>query len=341
MNSIFRVVTDSGSHYYVCDSSGGETYPAKLAGRFYQLPPYDRPAVGDWVQGRLEPGNWVFIEERKERQNAIERRLSKSEVQTLAVNVDLLLVLCSLNEDFNLNRLDRYLTLAHQAGIPVLIGLSKADLCADLEGTLNEVVTRFPLQEVLAFSVQTEENMQVLKSRLGEVSGQGGTLAIVGSSGVGKSTLSNWLLGGERMKVSEIREDDGRGRHTTTHRSLLPLSDGGWLMDTPGLRGINPEFSSGDEVAAHFQDLEELCYRCRFSDCRHESEPGCAVNVALDSGALDFDRWQSFYKLKSEGERQNRMLDPREMQKERNRWKKLHNNVRAKMAFRRRNGYGE
>lgn len=346
MPKLFRVVIDSGSHYEVMDLEG-RILSARLAGRFHQFPGHsrvlrhdlqDRPVVGDWVEGRLEDGEWVFIESRVERKNAIERRLGKAEVQTLAVNVDLILILTAMNEDFNLNRMDRYLTLATQTKIPALLGLSKSDLSPDSRKALDDVKERFPNESAVAFSVNTGLGLEELKSAIAGVQASDGTMVVLGSSGVGKSTLTNWLLGEEIMAISHVREFDGRGRHTTTHRSLHRLPGGGWLMDTPGLRGINPEFS-GDTVAAHFADLEDLILGCRFSNCAHQTEPGCAVQAGIETGAVDEARWESFWKLKSAELHQQKMADPLEHRRERERWKKLHHNAREHSKFKRRQGF--
>ncbi|MBX3019858.1 MAG: ribosome small subunit-dependent GTPase A [Bdellovibrionaceae bacterium] len=318
MAILFRVVTDSGSHYGVVDPDG-EFWPARLAGRFFNMEKSARPVVGDWVEGRLEPGGWVFVEERRPRQTLITRRVGRFETQDLAANVDLLLILSSLNEDFNLNRFDRYLALAHQAGIKAWIVLTKLDLCTDVATFRDEARARLGGVPLYAVSAETGEGIAELGEDLAHVSRAGGTIAVLGSSGVGKSTLTNVLVPEARMKTSAIREHDGRGRHTTTHREILRLADGGWWMDSPGLRGLKPEFGTG-EVSAHTEDLEALILSCRFTDCAHVDEPGCRVRAAIAEGTLEEARWESFWKLKSEELHQERMEDPLERRKERERF---------------------
>lgn len=337
MSLLFRVVNDSGSHYGVVDAEG-TMWPARLAGRFFAKSQSERPIVGDWIEGRLENSGWVFIEVRRPRTSVLMRRVSKSEVQELAANVDLLVVLCALNEDFNLNRLDRYVALAQQAAVPAAIVLTKADLVTDTPGRRAEVRSRLGDRcEIHVVSLLTGDGVMGLRERLGAVTVQGGTVAVMGSSGVGKSTLTNLILGEERMATGSVRDSDGRGRHTTTRRELVPLSDGGWWMDTPGLRGLRPEFA-GTQIAEHFADLEELILRCRFTDCGHENEPGCAVRAALHAGTLDENRWESFWKLKSDEIHQQKMEDPLLRRRERERFRKLVENASEHARFRRR-GY--
>lgn len=330
----FRVVTDAGSHYGVIDSAG-DYWPARLAGRFFNRDKTERPIVGDWVEGRLEPGGWVFVEARTARRSVLTRRVAKYETQDLAANVDLLLIACSLNQDFNLNRIDRFLALAHQAGIAAWIVLTKTDLCDERESYLRQAFDRFPQVPTFAVSAASGEGIEEMRAKLAEVTSKGGTVTVLGSSGVGKSTLTNRLLGGETMVTQEIREYDGRGRHTTTHRELLRLPDGGWWMDTPGLRGLRPDFGGG-EVAAHVQDLEALILSCRFTDCGHGSEPGCRVRQALESGELSEERWESFWKLKSDEILQERMADPLERRREQSRLQKRIEDAGAQAKFRRR-----
>ena len=259
----------------------GESF-AVVAGR---VP--EHPTVGDWVA----------VDE----QGVVNARLPRRGVlarvgQELAANVDVAFVVTSANRDLNARRLERLVALAAAGGCDVVLVLNKADLVTDVEPTLAVVHSAAPGVPTLVASAQRGTGVDALVAQLG----RGRTGVLLGSSGVGKSTLINALLGGEYQSTAEIRAHDDRGRHTTSHRALFELpNDGGLLIDTPGLR--LPRMSADPiGVAAAFADVEALAAGCRFSDCRHDSEPGCAVRAAIAAGELDPARLSHQRKLEGE-----------------------------------------
>jgi ribosome biogenesis GTPase len=255
----------------------------------------DMPAftVGDWVI--LTPEH-QFIR-LLERQSLFCRKAPgrKIEEQLIAANVDTLFILTSMNEDFNLNRIERYLSLAHEAQVEPVVVLSKVDLCHDPGPYQREVQRLDPLPSVETVNCLDAGEVQKLLPWCGT----GRTVALMGSSGVGKSTLVNGLLGDTVQSTAAIREKDGKGRHVTTGRSLHPMQGGGLLLDTPGLRELQLT-DCDDGVTSTFADIAALAGQCRFTDCRHGNEPGCAVQDAIARGALDARRLANFQKLRRE-----------------------------------------
>jgi ribosome biogenesis GTPase len=278
------------------------------------------PAVGDWVAAAVRPDEGAAtIHAVLPRRTSFSRKvaLKASEEQVLAANVDAVFLVMSLNEDFNLRRLERYLTTAWESGAKPVIVLTKTDLCPDYELRVLEVEAVAFGVPVRAISNLTGDGLDLVRGHLA----QGRTIALLGSSGVGKSTLVNTLAGEELLATREIREDDGEGRHTTTHRQLVVLPDGGLVLDTPGLRELQL-WESSDGLSETFGDVEELAAQCRFSDCAHRTEPGCAVQAALEDETLPFDRWASYKKLQRELAHLERRLDKRLQSEERKRWAK-------------------
>ncbi|NLS11947.1 ribosome small subunit-dependent GTPase A [Vibrio sp. SM6] len=253
----------------------------------------DRVCVGDWLlfdaQNRMH--------RRLERQSLFERKApgSKVDTQLIASNIDTVMIVSSLNHDFSLCRIERYLTLAREAMVEPVILLTKADLCESADEKRAQVQQLDPLLDVRTLNALDEHDIQ----SLGTYCHQGKTLAFLGSSGVGKSTLVNGLLGFESMQTGSIREEDSKGRHTTTHRALKLLPNGGLLMDTPGMRELQLG-SSEQGVSETFAEISALASQCRFSDCSHQNEPGCAVQRALERGDLTERRLNSYQKLLQE-----------------------------------------
>ena len=293
-----------------------------VPGRLYEeaTSPAELPAVGDWVAVAPRP------EERAGTVQAVLPRRTKfsrktawqaSEEQVLAANVDVVLIVSSLNGDLNLRRIERYLTLAWESGARPVLVLTKADLADDVPGGVAAVESVAFGAPVLAVSSVTGEGLDELRSHLRP----GVTAALLGSSGVGKSTLVNTLAGEELLLTREIR-DDGKGRHTTTRRELIQLPDGALVIDTPGMREVQL-WIADEGLEEAFEDVTALFGQCRFSDCAHDSEPGCAVKEALANGTLAPERWESYLKLQRELAHLERRLDKRAAAEERKRWRAL------------------
>jgi len=255
------------------------------------------PAVGDWVAARpLEGERKAVIEAVLPRRTSFSRKevWGRTVEQVVAANVDTVFLVTAFGHDLNPRRLERYLTAAWDSGSSPVIVVNKSDLADDPYGDLAQLEAVALGLPVLAVSAELDEGLEQLDAHL--VPGK--TIALLGSSGVGKSTLVNRLAGGERMHTAEIRSD-GRGRHTTSHRELVPLPSGALLIDTPGMREL--QLWAGEEVLdSTFAEIAELAAECKFSDCSHEHEPGCAVKSALADGSLPGDRWSSYRKLQRE-----------------------------------------
>ena len=293
----------------------------------------DLPAVGDWVAmaARPEEGTAV-INAVLPRRTKFSRKVASqaSQEQVLAANVDTVFLLMSLNEDFNLRRLERYVTMAWESGAQPVIVLTKTDLYPDwLSRVLEVEAIAFGLP-VHAISSVTGEGLDLVRSHLAP----GQTIVLLGSSGVGKSTLVNTLAGEELLATQEIREDDGEGRHTTTHRQLVLLPGGGMVLDTPGLRELQL-WESSEGISETFGDVEEIELRCRFSDCGHGTEPGCAIRAALEDGTLESGRWESYLKLQRELAHLERRVDKRLAAQEKKKWIKAGQQGRANMLRKR------
>ncbi len=286
----------------------------------------DYPAVGDWVV--ITPR----AEEKKATIHAILPRTSKfsrkvagstTEEQIVAVNVDTVFLVNALNNDYNLRRLERYLILAWESGANPVIVLSKADLCDDVAGRLAEVESIAMGVPVHVISTEQDEGIDSLTPYIQP----GRTVALLGSSGVGKSTLINRIRGEEKQRVNDVRAGDDRGKHTTTHRELICLPQGGIVIDTPGMRELQM-WEADEGFRDAFEDIEELAERCQFSDCRHLKEPGCAVNEALGEGSLDHERYANYQKLQRELAYLARKEDARARLAEKDRWKKINQALR-------------
>ncbi|NAZ93986.1 ribosome small subunit-dependent GTPase A [Vibrio toranzoniae] len=257
--------------------------------RFNLPPKLDAICVGDWV---------VFTPERiirvLERQSLFQRKAAGSALkrQLIAANIDSVFIVSSLNDDFSLNRIERYLALANEAGVEPVIVLTKADLNNDADDIRHQVQQLDPLLSVHCVNALDAQDVSVLES----FCQKGKTIAFLGSSGVGKSTLVNSLLAHNEMDTGRIREQDSKGRHTTTFRTIKWLPSGGLLMDTPGMRELQlSDVKEGIQLT--FADIESLASECRFSDCVHDGEPGCAVKAAVEKGELSSRRLDNYKKL--------------------------------------------
>jgi ribosome biogenesis GTPase / thiamine phosphate phosphatase len=288
------------------------------------------PVVGDWVAVAARPDETGgTIQAVLPRRTKFSRKttMQAAEEQVLVANVDVVFVVTSLNEDLNLRRLERYLTLAWESGAAPVIVLTKADLVEDAAPLVAEV-------ESIAYDVPVVPTSTVTGlglERLTAFLPTGVTGALLGSSGVGKSTLVNALVGEERLATQEIR-DDGRGRHTTTRRELIVLPDAGLIVDTPGMRELQL-WAADDGLEEAFDDVTALFADCRFSDCAHDTEPDCAVRAALDNGTLSSERWESYQKLERELEHLERRLDKRAQSEARRRWRAISRDAAARMRM--------
>lgn len=329
-----RVVRQDRDSYLV--SSATQVRRAVLAGalRMHGLDAAALPAVGDWVTLEAAAGAGVArIRDLLSRFSVLARRAAgeTGAAQVIAANVDTLLICTDVAEDFNPRRLERYAAVAAEGGASPVVVLGKADLCADAERLLREAAACAPGAPVHLVSALTGGGVDALRMYFAP----GRTVALAGSSGVGKSTLLNRLIGADYMRTAAVREDDGRGRHTTTHRELVALPSGGLLIDTPGMRELG--LAGGEEaLGGVFGEIEDLAAGCRFRDCAHEHEPGCAVRDALAAGTLPRERYESFLKLRAELRFEARKADPALRAAEEQRWKVLHKAARKHM----RNKYG-
>jgi ribosome biogenesis GTPase len=294
----------------------------------------DFPAVGDWVcvtppadvaaergmDGAAKAGR-AIITRRLDRRSTISRKSAGRAVeeQVLAANVDTIFLVTALAEDLNPRRLERYLTVVRDAGAVPVVVLNKTDLSDDPDGQATSIRARLPFVDVLAISAKRGEGLSQLEPFLSPAQ----TVALIGSSGVGKSTLVNRLLGRELLRTAEISDVDGKGRHTTTARHLIELPGGALLIDTPGMRELQP-WVDDTAIAETFEDLAELATGCRFSNCAHDTEPGCAVLAAVERGELSRERIDHFRHLGREIAFEQRKRDKSAAAAEKRRWKKIH-----------------
>jgi ribosome biogenesis GTPase len=304
--------------------TGGGELPASLAGRLRHEATGrpDLPVVGDWVALTVAPDAAnARIEAVLPRRSAFARRLAggTAEAQVLAANLDVVFLVSGLDADYNPRRIERAVTLAWESGARPVVVLNKADLCVDVEARLAEVAGLAPGVPVHATRGLEGGGLEIFTAELR----RGVAGALLGSSGVGKSTIINRLLGREALATAAVREHDSRGRHTTTHRQLFVLPSGGLLVDTPGLREFGL-WGEGSGLGATFADIDALAPDCRYRDCRHADEPGCAVRQAVADGRLDPERLASFHKLAKELAFLNRQVDQRAALEEKRRWKSIH-----------------
>lgn len=290
-----------------------------VSGRLqHQAAPGGLPVAGDWVAVQ-PPGTTgpAIIRHVLPRRTAFVRKASGTgeAPQVVAANIDLALLVLGLDDDFNLRRLERYLAAAWESGARPLVLLTKADACADVANAVSRTEGVAIGAEVIPLSALTGEGLEAVRSRLSP----GLTAVLIGMSGVGKSTLVNALLGEGRLATGAVRETDGRGKHTTTHRELVRLPHGGLILDTPGMREL-AFWDPGGGVTAAFSEIDALGRECRFRNCRHETEPGCAVRAAREAGDLGEDRWRGYVKLQREMDHLERREDHAAREAWRRRW---------------------
>jgi ribosome biogenesis GTPase / thiamine phosphate phosphatase len=265
------------------------------------------PVTGDWVAAREVAPGQAIVEAVLPRRTLFVRRAAgrREEQQPLAANIDVVFLVCGLDGDFNLRRLERYLTLAAESGAAPVVVLNKADITGERDARVAQAAAVAGSAPVVACSARTCEGLEALTAYVG----CGQTVALLGSSGVGKSSIVNRLLGEERFETAGVRESDSRGRHTTTRRELVVLPRGGVLIDTPGMRELQL-WAGADSVNSAFDEIGALAASCRYGDCGHSNEPGCAVAAALAAGTLDADRLSSYQKLLREAQRHALLADP-------------------------------
>ncbi|MDP4086545.1 MAG: ribosome small subunit-dependent GTPase A [Bacillota bacterium] len=318
-----RIALEHKQMYRVFSEQGELLAEVSGKMRFQALEREDFPAVGDWVviQSRAE--------EQKATIHAILPRKSKfsrkaagltTEEQIVATNIDTIFLVNALNSDFNLRRIERYILSAWESGANPVIILSKADLCENINQKIEEVESVAFGVPILPISAEKKVGLNLLTPFLKE----GKTIALLGSSGVGKSTLTNALIGHQKQEVKEIREGDDRGRHTTTHRELIVLEQGGILIDTPGMRELQL-WDADEGLSQSFSDIESLAENCKFRDCSHKMEPGCAVQNAIFEGILDLNRYNSYVKLQKELAYLQRKENQHAALVEKAKWKQLSN----------------
>jgi ribosome biogenesis GTPase len=282
--SLYKIMTENGMR--IGSVSGKFSFDAENNVEF--------PVVGDWVMIDANASGNAVIRNVLKRKTAIVRKAAGTavNVQVIASNVDTIYICMSLNEDYNLRRLERYLAISWESGAAPAVVLTKSDLCDDIETKLAEIYAVSAGADVFVTSKTDAESIK----RLGERVKSGSTASFLGSSGVGKSTIINILMGKEVLAVAEI-DENGKGRHTTTFRQLLLLPEGGIVIDTPGMRELQLDAA---DLSKSFTDIEELALQCRFSDCAHKNEPGCAVLQAVQNGTINKKRFDNYLKLQKE-----------------------------------------
>ena len=323
--TLARVATSQRDQYRLYSESG--ELDAEPSGALWHRTP-DRasmPVVGDWVAARIVGPSQAIVDAVLPRSTLFSRRApgSREDQQPIAANIDVVFLVCGLDGDFNLRRLERYLALAAESGAAPVIVLNKSDACADLATAIEETAAVAGSAPIVACSARDSEGLDALNAFLGS----GRTVALLGSSGVGKSTIVNRLLGEERFRTNDVRESDSRGRHTTTWRELVPLPEGGALIDTPGMRELQL-WASQESVDAAFDEIAELAAGCRFRDCAHSGEQGCAVEAAVAGGAITADRFESYRKLVAEARHHEVMTDKFAALEQKRKWKVMHKAVK-------------
>ncbi len=303
---VARVSCEHKNLYHIISENGELT--AEVSGRFRHeaLSRADFPVVGDWVViGRQENQETATIHAVLPRQSVFSRKailgggpaygMGKTEEQVLVANINSVFLVSGLDGDFNLRRIERYLTIAWNSGAVPVIVLNKADLAENIDELIEKVEEIAVGVPIFPVSAKTGEGIETLLPYIQK----GQTVTLLGSSGVGKSSIINSLLGEELIKIGGLRKSDGRGKHTTTYRELLLLPNGGIVIDTPGMRELQA-WSENEGLEKTFGDIEKLATKCKFKNCSHETEPGCAIQIALGDGLLDKKRYNGYLRLQKE-----------------------------------------
>lgn len=327
--TVARVITVQKNSYRISD--GDTDYHAHLSGKFINeaMSSLDFPAVGDWLEvQKLIDEQKAVIQRVLPRKSQFARKVAglKTEAQIVAANIDTVFIVNSLNKDLNVRRIERYILSTYESGATPVVILTKKDECSSAE--VGEAISQVEAVAIgvpiIAVSNITGEGIAELMDHLPSRK----TVALLGSSGVGKSTLVNTLLGRDVQDTKDIRVDDSRGRHTTTHREMFTLPNGALMIDTPGMRELQL-WEGESSIDMTFQDVEALIKDCRFTDCQHDTEPGCQVKEALDNGGLSEARFQSYIKLQREIAFEKRKMDQKAHLEEKSKWKKVTKNQRV------------
>jgi ribosome biogenesis GTPase len=292
-------ITEEQKNFFKLHDGKNEFW-SKLSGKFFldAVNRIDLPAVGDWVLARKEnEDDEALIEFVLPRKTTLIRKVSGKviEEQIIATNIDIVFIFMSLNQDFNLRRLERYIALVHSSNAKPIIILSKTDLVDDYKDKLEQVKDIAQDIEIIPTSKITGENISLVKDKIKK----GITVSLIGSSGVGKSSMINAIVGEEILKTKEIRKSDDKGVHTTTARSMIFLPNAGMIIDTPGIREVHL-WEEDESLEEAYNDIEEIALNCKFRDCTHQNEPNCAVKQAVKDGILEEKRYQNYVKLKNE-----------------------------------------
>jgi ribosome biogenesis GTPase len=288
------------------------------------------PVAGDWVAARLVAADQAIVEAVLPRRTCFSRRAAgrREDRQPLAANIDLVFLVCGLDGDFNLRRLERYLTLAAESRASPVVVLHKADVSDDLSRRVEETAAVAGTAPIVVSSARDPGGLDGVMAFLAP----GRTVALLGSSGVGKSTIVNSIVGEERLRTQEVRLHDSRGRHTTTHRELIALSQGGALIDTPGMRELQL-WAGQESVDCTFEEIVTIAADCRYRDCSHSGERGCAVEAALAGGRIEPERWESYRKLLAEAHRHELMADPIAALEEKRKLRRMHKAIKRHYRF--------
>jgi ribosome biogenesis GTPase len=318
--ALARVIGSQRDHYRL--AAGSTEVAAEPSGALWHRTPTraEMPVVGDWVAVRMVGEGQAIVEAVLPRRTLFSRRAAgrAEDEQAIAANIDIVFLVTGLDGDFNPRRLERYLALAAESGAHPVIVLNKSDLCQDLPARIAETSAVSAGAPVIPASTRAPGGLDELRSYLEP----GVTIALLGSSGAGKSSIVNGLLGEERQRTHDVRESDSRGRHTTTSRELIQLPGGAAMIDTPGMRELQL-WASQESIDAAFDEISELAATCRFRDCTHSGEPGCAV-----AGSVDDDRLASYQKLQREVRYHEILADPLAAQERKRKWKAIHKAAR-------------
>ncbi len=318
--TVGRVAIEHRNSYLVYTEQ--EEQSAEVTGKFRHQATgsQDFPSVGDWVVIQKVSEQLATIHAILPRMSKFSRKVAGSSIeeQIIATNIDTAFLVSGLDGDLNLRRIERYLILAWESGVNPVILLNKADLCLKLEQCLTEVENIAMGVPIVTLSAMQQQGMELLQPYLQP----GKTIVLLGSSGVGKSTITNQLKGESVQTVQAVRLGDDRGKHTTTHRQLIMLPSGALIIDTPGMRELQV-WSATEGLPETFMDIEKLVEQCRFHDCQHDSEPGCAIQKALAGGQLDSKRLLNYQKLQKEAQHLSRKQDKRSYLAEKEQWKKI------------------